>query len=44
MRLGLQVPNFTWPNGQSELGATIASGSWTTFFRLVSLARQRTKC
>lgn len=22
MRLGLQVPNFTWPNGQSELGAT----------------------
>lgn len=22
MRLGLQVPNFTWPNGQSELGKT----------------------
>ncbi len=22
MRLGLQVPNFTWPNGQSELGDT----------------------
>jgi len=22
MRLGLQVPNFTWPNGQSQLGET----------------------
>src|SRR5947199_3868821 len=22
MRLGLQVPNFTWPNGQSQLGHT----------------------
>jgi F420-dependent oxidoreductase-like protein len=22
MRLGLQVPNFTWPNGQGELGET----------------------
>jgi len=22
MRLGLQVPNFTWPNGQNELGDT----------------------
>ena len=22
MRLGLQVPNFTWPNGQSQLGKT----------------------
>src|SRR2546421_3590206 len=22
MRLGLQVPNFTWPNGQSQLGRT----------------------
>lgn len=22
MRLGLQVPNFTWPNGQGQLGAT----------------------
>ncbi|HLI47508.1 MAG TPA: LLM class F420-dependent oxidoreductase [Chthonomonas sp.] len=22
MRLGLQVPNFTWPNGQSQLGDT----------------------
>src|SRR5215467_4654785 len=22
MRLGLQVPNFTWPNGQAELGDT----------------------
>src|SRR5579872_2442224 len=22
MRLGLQVPNFTWPNGQSKLGET----------------------
>src|SRR5438309_11680776 len=22
MRLGLQVPNFTWPNGQSQLGQT----------------------
>ncbi len=22
MRLGLQVPNFTWPNGQSDLGDT----------------------
>lgn len=22
MRLGLQVPNFTWPNGQSNLGDT----------------------
>jgi len=22
MRLGIQVPNFTWPNGQSELGKT----------------------
>jgi F420-dependent oxidoreductase-like protein len=22
MRLGLQVPNFTWPNGQGELGDT----------------------
>ncbi|GHO58584.1 LLM class F420-dependent oxidoreductase [Ktedonobacter robiniae] len=22
MRLGLQVPNFTWPNGQNELGTT----------------------
>jgi len=22
MRLGLQVPSFTWPNGQSELGQT----------------------
>ena len=24
MRLGLQVPNFTWPNGQSNLGDTFA--------------------
>ncbi len=24
MRLGLQVPNFTWPNGQSHLGADFA--------------------
>ncbi|MBA2285137.1 MAG: LLM class F420-dependent oxidoreductase, partial [Ktedonobacteraceae bacterium] len=24
MRVGLQVPNFTWPNGQSELGDTFA--------------------
>lgn len=24
MRLGLQVPNFTWPNGQSQLGQTFA--------------------
>ncbi|GHO46843.1 LLM class F420-dependent oxidoreductase [Ktedonospora formicarum] len=24
MRLGLQVPIFTWPNGQNELGATFA--------------------
>jgi len=24
MRLGLQVPNFTYPNGQSELGDTFA--------------------
>ncbi len=22
MRLGLQVPNFTWPNGQASLGDT----------------------
>jgi len=22
MRLGLQVPSFTWPNGQSQLGQT----------------------
>ena len=22
MRLGLQVPNFTWPTGQSQLGHT----------------------
>lgn len=22
MRLGLQVPNFTWPNGQANLGDT----------------------
>jgi alkanesulfonate monooxygenase SsuD/methylene tetrahydromethanopterin reductase-like flavin-dependent oxidoreductase (luciferase family) len=22
MRLGLQVPNFTWPNGQDHLGDT----------------------
>jgi hypothetical protein len=22
MRLGLQVPNFTWPNGQRQLGDT----------------------
>ena len=22
MRLGLQVPNFTWPNGQENLGDT----------------------
>ncbi|MDQ6643860.1 MAG: LLM class F420-dependent oxidoreductase, partial [Chloroflexota bacterium] len=22
MRLGLQVPIFTWPNGQSQLGQT----------------------
>src|SRR5947209_13289600 len=26
MRLGLQVPNFTWPNGQSHLGADFAQG------------------
>jgi F420-dependent oxidoreductase-like protein len=25
MRLGLQVPSFTWPNGQSQLGQTFAS-------------------
>jgi F420-dependent oxidoreductase-like protein len=24
MRVGLQVPNFTWPNGQSHLGADFA--------------------
>jgi F420-dependent oxidoreductase-like protein len=24
MRMGLQVPNFTWPNGQSHLGADFA--------------------
>ena len=24
MRVGLQVPSFTWPNGQSQLGATFA--------------------
>ena len=24
MRVGLQVPNFTWPNGQSNLGDTFA--------------------
>jgi F420-dependent oxidoreductase-like protein len=24
MRVGLQVPSFTWPNGQSELGDTFA--------------------
>src|SRR5260370_1981410 len=24
MRIGLQVPNFTWPNGQSQLGDTFA--------------------
>ncbi len=24
MRVGLQVPNFTWPNGQSQLGDTFA--------------------
>ena len=24
MRLGLQVPNFTWPNGQSNLGDTFS--------------------
>src|SRR6266571_2539963 len=24
MRLGLQVPSFTWPNGQSQLGETFA--------------------
>ncbi|MGH2485626.1 MAG: LLM class flavin-dependent oxidoreductase, partial [Ktedonobacterales bacterium] len=24
MRLGLQVPNFTWPNGQAQLGDTFA--------------------
>jgi len=24
MRLGLQVPNFTWPNGQSQLGKTFS--------------------
>ncbi len=24
MRLGLQVPNYTWPNGQSQLGDTFA--------------------
>ena len=24
MRMGLQVPSFTWPNGQSQLGATFA--------------------
>ncbi len=23
MRLGLQVPSFTWPNGQSQLGQTL---------------------
>src|SRR5579863_7719400 len=22
MRLGIQIPNFTWPNGQSQLGKT----------------------
>src|SRR5919202_1440378 len=25
MRLGLQVPNFTWPNGQRQLGDTFGS-------------------
>jgi F420-dependent oxidoreductase-like protein len=25
MRLGLQVPSFTWPNGQSQLGDTFAT-------------------
>ncbi len=25
MRLGLQVPSFTWPNGQSQLGQTFGS-------------------
>ena len=24
MRLGLQVPNFTWPNGQENLGDTFS--------------------
>ena len=25
MRLGLQVPNFTWPNGQENLGDTFGT-------------------
>jgi F420-dependent oxidoreductase-like protein len=24
MRIGLQVPNFTWPGGQAQIGATLA--------------------
>src|SRR5271165_2134630 len=25
MRLGLQVPNFTWPNGRERMGADLAA-------------------
>src|SRR4051812_16794605 len=24
MKIGLQVPNFTWPGGQAQLGSTLA--------------------
>ena len=37
MRIGLQIPSFTWPGGPSEIGSRLADEMYQRTFTVVSV-------